>query len=366
MEQEKKKKKKKTAQSVKNTTTTLTFLNVHKVDIAFIAFCITVSFYYNFYISKMYVPSHDGAAFLTNARGWLTNSPIWEIYRPPLLSWIISGMWAFTGEYWILAKYLNPIFTISAGIVLYLMLRKHKGSSFAFGVTSLTMINGPVFFYSTQIMSEGLSLFFLILTLYFLKSEKKSHWFLAGIAIGLTFASRYPIVLQALVLFAVETIIRKNPTLFIRTIVGAAPTFALVILLVFLKTGTFQTALGKDTTFSLFLSPFYLLNSFNVWGLAFMLTPIALLFKRTYSDKYNYTFIAWFIVSLLFWSASSGNWQTRFTIQFTPAVYYLAVLGIENITKTRITRKSIRAFASSIRPSMGRLKERYRYQMGDW
>jgi hypothetical protein len=142
----------------------------------------------------------------------------------------------------------------------------------------------------------------------------------------------------------------------------------IVVLVVYLKAGTFQTALGKDTALTLLFSPFYLINSIDIWGLAFLLVPVALLHERTYSDKFNYSFIAWFIVSLLFWSANSSNFQYRFTIQYTPAVYFLSVLAIENIIKNGITiNNTILFWRNSIISYVKYFKRRYRYDiLGRW
>ena len=192
------------------------------------------------------------------------------------------------------------------------------------------MVNPIIFSYSLDILTEGLALFFLVLTLYFLKSNNEKRWYLAGISLGLTFASRYPVALQGLVIFGIECIIRKNLKSAIRTLVGAVPVIMIVMLIVFLKDGTFQVALQKDTKISPILSPFYLINSVDIWGFAFLLVPIAFLYNRTYQEKFNYTFIAWFIVSLIFWSANATNHEYRFVFQFTPAVYFLSMLGIEN------------------------------------
>ena len=90
---------------------------------------------------------------------------------------------------------------------------------------------------------------------------------------------------------------------------------------------------NQDVHFTFLLSSYYVKNSIEIWGFAFLLVTIAFVFNRTYIDKFNYTFIAWFIVALLFWSANETNHQARFTIQFTPAVYFLAILTIENIAK---------------------------------
>lgn len=340
------------------------FLKKHAVDILFAGLCIVLALYYLNFISLLHVPSHDGAAYLLNAHEWLANEPLTEPYRPQLISWIIMGIWVITGsENWEFVKGLQPIFTIGSGIVLYILLRKYKGSLFAFSVTALTMTNTTLLYFSTQIMTEGMALFFLVLTLFFLKSQKKSYWFLAGIAIGLTFASRYPIALQAIVIFIVESMVNRNPKLIIRTILGIIISFVIVILVIQAKAGTFETALAKDRAFTLLLSPYYLINSISIWGFAFLLVPIALLLPRTYRDSFNYAFIAWFIVSILFWSASSGNWQFRFAIQFTPAVYFLSILAIENIVKSRINRKSPYLYLITVRSFLKSLKHEFRYHI---
>ena len=337
-------------------------LKNHIIDIVFVLFCLLLMHEYNYYLSIMKVPIHDGAYYLLNAREWLAGEPLDEPYRPPLISWIIAGIWSVTDENWVIIRGLQAIFTVSAGIVLYLILRKHKGCLFAFGVSALSMINGTLFFFSTQIVTEGMALFFLVLTLYFLKKPQENYWFLAGIAIGLTFASRYPIILQALVIFIVESMINKNPKLIIKTISGMIPVIIIVVSIVYLKTGTFEMALSKDTSIGFLLSPFYLINSIDIWGFAFVLVPVAFLYKRTYSDTFNHSFIAWFIVSLLFWSASSENYQYRFTIQFTPAVYFLSILALENILKT-----SISTYPSMVYSQLRSLKTMYKYHIsGKW
>jgi len=317
------------------------FLVRRGIDIVFLVFMGILALRYWLYISDMQAPMWDGAVYLINARNWLTGTRLYETYRPPLISWIIAGFWLFTGENWTYVKPLAALFAIGSGIFLYLTLRGRKGGFFALGVTMLTMLNTQVFFYSSQIYTEGLSLFFLVATLYFLKSERPNHWLLGGVMIGLTFASRYPIILPCLVIFAVESLIRKNWNLIAWTVVGALPVLLMTISAVYLKTGTFQVALLNDTNLSFFPSSFYLVNSINIWGPAFLLVPVSFLFRRTYNDNYNYSFIAWFLISLLFWSSSPTNLQYRFTVGFTPAVYYLGFLGVENLAKLARAKNSL-------------------------
>ena len=314
----------------------LRFLRAHIADVVFVVFLFVLAAQYYSFISAYKVPLWDGAVYLTNARNWLTNTPLFEIYRPPLISWLIAGIWSFTGGNWIYAKPLAAVFTVGAGIILYLTLRGRKGSLFSLGVAVLTMLGPQVFFYGSQILPEGISLFFVLVTLYFVKSEKPIYWFLAGACIGLTFASRYPIIIQAGALAVVESYARRNWRMLARAIVGAVPVMAAVISIVFLKTGAFQTALPKDTVFTLILSPYYIQNSIPAWGWVFLLVPLAFLLRGTYTDRYNYVFIAWFLLSMIFWSANATNLDLRYTIQFTPAVYFLALSALEAFVKASV------------------------------
>jgi len=308
----------------------------HIIDIIFGLFTLLLSIYYYSLISQLRVPGWDASAYLANAHGWLSNLYLIENFRAPLISWIIAGIWTITGENWETVKFMPALFVLGSGLILYFALKRHKGALFAFAVTALTMLNTQVIGDSTQIQTEPLSLFFVALTLFFIKSDKATHWFLAGVTIGLTFASRYPIVIQSFIIVLVEFLfIRKNFTLASQAIVGLLLVLGITATAVYLKTGTFQTALEKDTHLSIIPSPYYIENSINIWGFAFLLVPVALVFRRTYTDSYNYTFLSWFAVGLLFWSADtsviSDVDRFRYVIQFMPAVYFLAILGVENI-----------------------------------
>lgn len=319
----------------------------HKIEALFVIFYTSYSIFLYSHVPFTVVPLEDAADYLGNARSWLHNTPLQSAYRPPLISWVIAAEWIFTGENLVAAAYLMPIFTLAAGIILFILLRKYKGSLFAFSVSALTLLNPQVFFWSTETLTESLSLFFIILSLYFIKSEKQSHWFFAGISMGLTIASRTPMLVEVMSIFIVECIIRKSRKFVIRSIIGALPVITIVILAVFFKTGTFIASQEQGTHFIL-PSSFYLQKSIDIWGFSFLLVPVAFLFKRTYVDTYNYAFISWFIVSLLFWSSYS-NLLPRYVVQFTPAVYYLAMLAIENISRTNFSKQSITRYLSSFK-----------------
>ena len=257
------------------------FLSSKKFDIALIFLIASLAIYYHFYVSQMVFPIWDSAIYLENAQNWLKNEPLEAAYRPPIISWIIAGIWSITGEDWSVVKYIQPIFTISAGVILYQTLKKYKGNLFAFGVTALTMVNGYVFFWSTQIMTEGISLFFLVLSIYFLKSEKQSSWILAGIAMGLTFGSRYPVFVVAIALLIIEVIARREgKKLLVNALVSMIPILLLIVIAVYIKSGSFEVAIQRDTEFTLLLSPFYLENFIRIFGFISLLSANCFLFQE--------------------------------------------------------------------------------------
>ena len=125
--------------------------------------------------------------------------------------------------------------------------------------------------------------------------------------LGLTFASRYPIALQAITIVIVEAIIRKNPKYLVRVLIGAIPIILFVVLAVYNDYCCRLLMLSPSRySIHLFLHPHFICQIGNKYGDSdSFLAPLALLFRRTWMDKYNYTFIAWFIIALLFWSSNS-------------------------------------------------------------
>jgi hypothetical protein len=66
------------------------------------------------------------------------------------------------------------------------------------------------------------------------------------------------------------------------------------------------------------------MDSINICG-SFLIVAITFFFKKLYADQFNYMFIVWFIVSFMFWSADSTELFPDSLLQFTPAVYFLAI-----------------------------------------
>jgi len=138
---------------------------------------------------------------------------------------------------------------------------------------------------------------FIILSLYFLKTENKNNWVWAGIVFELIFTSRYPTLIEATIIFVVESIIRKDRKFATRTIMIAMPILLVIHFISLLKSRVLCCATTKRQTFYIFVNSLLFTELNKYIGICF-LVPIAFLFRRTYTDKFNYTFIASFIVSL--------------------------------------------------------------------
>ena len=167
------------------------------------------------------------------------------------------------------------------------------------------------------------------------------------------------LLLRRDIILIVESLVRKKWKFFYNALFGAIAVISFVIFSIFLKTGTFQMVQSQDTYFSPLISGFYFVNSVHIWGLAFLLVPFSFIFKKTYIDKYNYSLIAWFLFSLLFWSSNVTNHQFRFTIEFTPAVYFLSVLAVENFVKSNLSFSGFRKFVLKAFPD-------FFNEMKDW
>ncbi len=324
------------------------FIKQHRIDIAFTIFIALLSVYYGFYSPAASTAEN---AYLANARSWLSSGNLPDASVPPLVPWMIAGIWNFTGENFFILKMLGLVFLEAAGIILYIIIRRYKGGLFSFGAAALAMLNVYMLSQSGQIYADGLSLFFLVAMLCFLKSETPKHWFLSGIMLGLALATQYLVGLQALAVFAAESIARRKEKLATRTVLGALPVIASVLYLVISRTGTFKIGLGS-IAMNIFPTPSsllaYFMKSADIWGFVFLLLPLAFLFRRTYVDKYNYAFIAWLFSSLLL-AAAFGSGRS-IIIQATPAVYFLVMLGLENIVKHKllVDGKLLKDFLSGI------------------
>lgn len=305
--------------------------------ISIILLLVFFSFIYLYHVNQYNYPGWDPAVYMLNAKDWLNTNQtyLFENFRSPLLSWLIAGVWKFTGIDFNYIKWLSCVFTIFSAIVLYLIVKNTKNALFAFIITLLFLINPSVFQYTTDLYTESLSLFFLLLIIYFMGNDK---FILSGIFIGLAFASRYFMVLQAFAIFGAIILIElqnnqdlKNDIIknAFKTGIVAIIVMLFIVLIMYLKTGMVQFALKGDSNW-IFLKTgeWYLLNAIPIFGIIIIFLPFCI-FCIDYTSS-DFIFFLWFIVGIFFWTGNAKH-NPRYLIQIIPAAYYLALLPINYI-----------------------------------
>ncbi len=161
----------------------------------------------------------DSYVYLLNARVFIfgqTAGSYFEVLRPPLLPFVVSLLWRITGESVAVASVVQPAFTVATGGLVYFWVRNMSGSGQAI-FTALFLLLSPIpFFWTNQILTHGVGLFFSTLGAYsFWRAVNGSHRYYAlGLAsISVAGLARYPdalVLLAALGLMAVELARRRK------------------------------------------------------------------------------------------------------------------------------------------------------------
>ncbi len=295
-------------------------------DLIFLGILLLFTIPYFYHVSQYQVPIWDGAAYLANAQDWKQGNVLYENLRAPLVSWMMDFIWLFTGESYGSEKYLHSIFIIGSAMMAYIVIKKHSKKWIAFGTSFLFLINPYVFHFGTHLYTEGIALFFLLLSFYFIESQKKYMWIISGIFAGLTFAARYTIIVQILPLLLLQSLRRKRLRMFLYSMSSAFFVIFIVLGIIYMNTGTVQLSNPKDNAFGL-PKAYYLVNSFEIFGIMIIFLPIAF-FKP---DDKDFLFIAWMFLGMIFWSMNQVNQQSRFMIPTMIPIYYFCMRGIENL-----------------------------------
>jgi 4-amino-4-deoxy-L-arabinose transferase-like glycosyltransferase len=147
----------------------------------------------------------DSYAYLDNARVFLSGAApnlYFELLRPPLLPWLLSVLWGVTGESITVASIVQPLFTVAAAAVLYLMGKEMFNKRVGVFSASVFLITPLVFVWTNQILTHGVMVFFASVAVYSLwkaTSGRPEFYLLVGISAGLAGLARYTGVLMVLV-----------------------------------------------------------------------------------------------------------------------------------------------------------------------
>jgi hypothetical protein len=292
-------------------------------------------------IDRIVFPIWDGAAYLINARNLLSGTPLYEWFRPLVLSVITAGIWLFTGENFGIIKYVQLFFTLLTGVVFYVLLKRDMDGRFALAGTILLMTSTQVLLWSDHMLVHGLSVFFATLTVWLWRKNTAKRWFLGGLCGALAFLSRYPtgIVIVA-VLFA-YTFNHKKLFLLYSALIGLAlplvPLYfyspSLLVDVLYSLIGHYSGLADPPETIAADVgSPlFYPLNAWSIFKVCSLLVLPALFFKSTYTLVKNRVWLFWLGSSFIIYSLIP-NKQLRFTFEWTPAIVYLAMLAIFKAT----------------------------------
>jgi hypothetical protein len=310
------------------------------------------------------VPVWDSYVYLSNARGFLLGRlpydpyHFFELLRPPLFPLTIAQLWLGTGVNYAAAAIIQPVFTVAAAYVFFLLMKRMFGVKPAL-VGSLFLLSAPVvFLWTNQILVHGEDLFFLVTAVYLLwrgiNGEAKYLPYSGG-ALALATLTRYTIlvIIPIFVIMLVWLLVSSRRSMVSypwREVVYMLLIFALVWApwlwwnyryvgdpFASLLTGFSSGALvgGQEVWY------FYFVNVPALLGIVgSVLLLVGLLDKSIFKDKGKLFLLAWIVIFLLAHTIIQ-NKDTRFYLEWAPPLVGFAALGVSRIearmpSKTKI------------------------------
>ncbi len=310
----------------------------------------------------------DSFVYLSNARGFLYGRApydpyhFFELLRPPLFPYNISVLWLVTGVNYDVAAIVQPVFTVAAAYVFFLLMKRMFGVKPAL-VGGLFLLAAPVvFFWTNQILVHGEDLFFLITAVYLLwrgiNGEAKYLPYSGG-ALALATLTRYTI-LVVIPIFAIMLVWlllssqRRMVSYPWREVVSMLLVFALVWApwlwwnyryvgnpFASLLTGFSAGALvgGQQAWY------FYIVNLPALLGIpGTVLLLIGLADKNIFKDKAKWLLLLWFAFFFVFHTVIQ-NKDTRFYLEWAPPLVGFGALGLSRIEARMPSKTKILAWA---------------------
>jgi 4-amino-4-deoxy-L-arabinose transferase-like glycosyltransferase len=342
------------------------------------------------WISLQYrIAGWDGYIYLLNARRFLYGYDpysYFELLRPPFVPYLISLLWTVTGENYSVAIVLQAIFTAAAGYVMFLLVKEILGVKAAL-IASLAMLVIPdLFMWTDGLLIHGEGLFFDTVAVYALWRGLHGHpeyYPVSAFSLALGTLARYtnlalvpamPMMLlsvywlsrgprkistSSLYSFLVSTFRRffsRNSRNIFWIWIG---------IVVFVATwlpwlAWNQAGAGNPLaslysglfTAEVFLPPsaytpiYFYVTSIPAWlGIpGAILLVIGLVDRKTLRDKGLVILLLWMLTFLIFQTVVS-NRQTRFYIEWTPALTAFMALGFLKIEQRLPRRTKVLAWA---------------------
>jgi hypothetical protein len=158
-----------------------------------------------FFLIKYHLPIWDEAVYLGMGKYIYSfgSSGIWEILRPPALPALIGSIWKFNLPYIKTSEILMIAFAAGTIILTYLIANKVFDKKTAI-IASALLAASPVFYlYSSFILTEIPSTFFVLTSLYLFISKK---YYLSGSAAAVSMLFKFPNGLLLLALLTTITL----------------------------------------------------------------------------------------------------------------------------------------------------------------
>jgi hypothetical protein len=314
------------------------------------------------------VPIWDAYVYLSNARGFLLGRGPYELYsssvellRPPLFPYIISLLWRVTGVNYYTADVVQPVFTVAAAYVFFLLLRRMFGPKPAL-VGSILLLASPVVFqWTDRILVHGVGLFFIVTSFYFLyrgiNGEPRYLPFSGG-ALAFATLTRYPIlvlvpVFAVILLWLLSVSIRKRKR-YPWLEVGAMVLFFVLAWTPWLFWNYKFTGDPFASLWAGFASGaetgapepwyFYIVNMPVLLGVVgTILLLVGLLDRGLLKDKGKFVLVLWIVAFFLSFTLIV-NKQTRFYIEWAPPLACFAALGFYKLESRMPSRTKILAW----------------------
>ena len=319
--------------------------------------------------------------YLINARTFLLGrgySPGFELFRPPLVPYLISLIWRITGVSYDAATLVQPLFAVAGAYVLFLMLKDMFNLKSAV-VGCLLLSVAPIVFQWTDVIEvQCVGMCFLLLVVYMLwLGIRRSERFLplAGGALALATLARYTILLlvpvfplMLLTLWVGYGKRRKFPW---RAIGGAGLVFFLLWLpwlywnyanahfynlSLSYQLNNYTDAYARNPFASVILGSYYIQVGpqgpwyFYIENIPYLLTIpgsilllIGLVDKKTFENKARLILLLYLAAFFIFSSASAHK-ELRYSIEWTPPLAAFAALGFSRIEARLPSRTKILAW----------------------
>ncbi len=302
----------------------------------------------------------DEAEYMTLARNLLkdlTQFTLFEkytaLFKPPLLPYLLSIVFRFTGFNEIVAKLIPPLFGVLTLFVLYVFsIKIFRKESLAFLTVIFLAINPLFIRMSTLILSDIPFLFFTTLSLYFFYEalNKKNYYFIySGIFGGLSALARYQgfiILIIYAVFICLYTLVKRNRDLIKNKYVWFLPivfilTFSPWILFSYFTRGNplqfYYDQIWAGSWHGSQPVTYYLFK----FSSGILTPPLFILFivgvligVRKYFKQYS-LLLLWISVFFIIFS-SVGHKEERYLIEILPLCSIFITLGISKIWKLKL------------------------------